>query len=331
MSRSARLLHLLAPCALAILIVGCGGSPHSVDERFFLIATNIQLPYWQAAGAGLSRAATQMQIKADFVGPDTYDPKAQQEAFRKALTQKPTGILISPADPDLMKADIDQAIAQGIPVITIDSDAPASKRLLFIGTNNYKAGQIGGEVLAKRLGKGNVIVFGMPKQANLRERLHGYQDTLAAYPPIKIVEVVDIQGDPRVAFDKAMEIMDKRAAKVDAFACLEAIACPEVAEVLDRKKAEKVVVAMDAEPRTLEWIQKGRISATIGQKPYTMAYYGLRMLDDLHHHKITPLDANWEQDSFSPIPTFVDTGTTLIDKSNVEAFLKARDSATVKR
>jgi ribose transport system substrate-binding protein len=128
-----------------------------------------------------------------------------------------------------------------------------------------------------------------------------------------------------------MEIMDKRAAKVDAFACLEAIACPEVAEVLDRKKAEKVVVAMDAEPRTLEWIQKGRISATIGQKPYTMAYYGLRMLDDLHHHKITPLDANWEQDSFSPIPTFVDTGTTLIDKSNVEAFLKARDSATVKR
>ncbi|MGD0298294.1 MAG: sugar ABC transporter substrate-binding protein, partial [Bryobacteraceae bacterium] len=63
------------------------------------------------------------------------------------------------------------------------------------------------------------------------------------------------------------------------------------------------------------------------QKSYTMAYYGLKMVDDLFHNKITPLDANWAQDSFSPIPTFVDTGATLIDKSNVDSFLKARDSA----
>jgi ribose transport system substrate-binding protein len=51
------------------------------------------------------------------------------------------------------------------------------------------------------------------------------------------------------------------------------------------------------------------------------------MVDDLFHNKITPLDANWAQDSFSPIPIFVDTGATLIDKSNVDSFLKARDSA----
>jgi hypothetical protein len=37
---------------------------------------------------------------------------------------------------------------------------------------------------------------------------------------------------------------------------------------------------------------------------------------------------DWGQDSFSPIPTFVDTGATVIDKSNVESFIKARKSAT---
>ena len=140
-----------------------------------------------------------------------------------------------------------------------------------------------------------------------------------------------MRGDPGTAFDKTVEILAKRAAQVDAFVCLEAVACPEVGEALDRKKADKVVVAMDVEPRTLEWIQKGLIAATIGQKPYTMAYYGLQMLDNLHHHPITPLDANWAQDSFSPIPTIVDTGATLIDKSNVEAFLKARESVTTKK
>jgi ribose transport system substrate-binding protein len=330
MFRSVQLLSSLAFCSMAMFIVSCKESQHSVDEKYYLVATNIKLPYWEAAGAGMLRAAAQMHVQAQFVGPDTYDPKAQQAEFQKVVGQKPTGILISPADPALMQPEIDRAIGQGIPVITIDSDARSSKRLLFIGTDNYKAGQMGGEVLAKSLqGKGNVIVLSMPEQANLKDRLRGYQDALALHPQIKIVEVLDIRGNPGTAFDKTTEIMEKRAAKVDAFACLEAVACPEVAEVLNRKKADKVVVAMDVDPLTLQWIQKGKVTATIGQKPFTMAYFGIKMLDDLHHHKITPLDANWAKDPFSPIPSLVDTGATLIDKSNVEAFL--RDLAAVKQ
>jgi ribose transport system substrate-binding protein len=326
--RSVGPLKILAPCALLIPLLGCGGSLHSADEKFYLIATNIQLPYWKAASAGLAKGAIQMHVRTEFSGPDKFDPKAEQDAFRKAVAAKPTGILISAADPELLKADIDQAISQGIPVITIDSDAPSSKRLMFIGTDNFKAGQIGGDLLVKQLkGKGNVVVFSMPQQANLKERLRGYQDVLAGHPQIKITEVVDIKGDATIAFDKTMEILKKDASKVDAFACLEAVACPEVADVLERNKIDKIVIAMDTDPRTLEAIQKGRISATIGQKPFTMAYFGLQMVDAIFHNKIAPLDKNWAQDSFSPIPTFVDTGTTLIDKSNVDSFLKDRDSA----
>src|SRR5260370_15630058 len=101
-----------------------------------------------------------------------------------------------------MQPDIDRAIAQGIPVITVDSDARSSKRLLFIGTDNYKAGEIGGDVLAKSLkGKGNVIVLSMPEQGNLRDRLRGYQDALAAHPQIEIVEDVHTLANPGTAFD----------------------------------------------------------------------------------------------------------------------------------
>jgi ribose transport system substrate-binding protein len=137
-----------------------------------------------------------------------------------------------------------------------------------------------------------------------------------------------MQGDPRIVFDRTMEMLEK-GAKVDAFACLTSIAGPEVAEVLGRKNVTgKPVVAMDTDQRTLEGIQKGLITATIGQKPFTMAYLGAKLLDDLHHHPLESLTMNWAQDSFSPIPTFVDTGATLIDKNNVESFIKARNSAT---
>jgi len=52
-----------------------------------------------------------------------------------------------------------------------------------------------------------------------------------------------------------------------------------------------------------------------------MAYVGLKMLDDLHHHKPPSLTANWAQDSSSPLPSFVDTGATLVTQENVATFV----------
>ncbi len=328
-----RHVTITAKVALGILLVfliSCG-TGHDADEKYYLISANNKIPYWQAGGAGLFQAAMQLKVRSEFAGPDTYDPKAEQQAFQQAVQSKATGILVSVADPALMKDDIDRAIAAGIPVITVDSDAPASKRLFFIGTDNYHAGQIGGQRLAKELnGKGNVVVFTIPEQANLKERLRGYRDALEATPGIKITRVVDMKGDSRVAFDTATEIVgnDKKE-RVDAFVCLEALSGKEVATVLSQHDVkDKIIIAMDTDDKTLEWIQKGVIAATISQKPYTMSFVGLKMLDDLYHHKLSTLTNDWAKDSFAPIPAFVDTGSSLVDKTNVGALIAASKSVT---
>lgn len=81
-------------------------------------------------------------------------------SFTPHLRMKPAGLLVSVADPALMQPAIDDAINAGIPVITIDSDAPKSKRLYFIGTNNMQAGVLGGKRVVEKLhGKGNVVFF----------------------------------------------------------------------------------------------------------------------------------------------------------------------------
>jgi len=321
-----QLIALLLGLSL-LLLVSCG-SRHDADEKYVLVSANIKVPYWKLAGSGFMQAASQMKVRASFVGPDSYDPKAQQEEFRKAVGSKPTGILVSPANPELLKGDIDSAIAAGIPVIAIDSDSPTSKRLMFIGTNNYQAGVMGAKVMIDQLhGKGNVVVFTMPGQANLDDRLRGYRDTFATQQ-IKIERVVDIKGDPVVAFDTTKEIVEKEAKSVNGFICLEALAGKEVANVLERYKIkDKPIVAMDTDQETLDWVKKGVIAATIAQKPYTMSFVGLKILDDLYHDKLRPQDKNWAQDPFSPIPAYVDTGLTLIDKNNVENFEAMEKSA----
>ncbi|HEY6766227.1 MAG TPA: substrate-binding domain-containing protein [Candidatus Sulfotelmatobacter sp.] len=315
-------------CAM-LACLSCGAA-HDSDEFYVLISANLQVPYWQAAGAGFSKAASQMKVRFDFQGPQNYDAKAERDALDQAVQKKATGILLGVTDPALLKDSIDKAVAAGVPVITIDSDAPSSKRLFFIGTNNYQVGLTGGQRLAQELkDKGNVVVFTMPEQPNLQDRLRGYRDALERHPEIKITRVVDIQGDPRIAFDTTTQIIGKEKDKVDAFVCLEAQSGKEVANVLNTYHITgKVVMAMDTDPETLDAIQKGTIAATIAQKPYSMAFVGVQMLDNLYHHKPSTLDADWSKDSFAPIPSFVDTGSALIDKSNVQSFLEAKKNVT---
>ncbi|MDZ7638936.1 MAG: substrate-binding domain-containing protein [Bryobacterales bacterium] len=305
--------------SVALVLCGCSSSPtHVSTEKYFLVCTNSKIPYWQEAGAGFLAAAAELRVQAEMVGPENYDANAERDEFRRVVSLKPAGILISPGNPDILKPEIDAAISAGIPVITMDSDSPASKRLFFVGTNNFQAGQLGGRRLAELLkGKGTVTFFTIEGQENLKERFNGYESALEAYPNIKIQQVVDMKGDPRLAFDTMMELSTKNTL-TDAFVSLESLSGSEVAEVLDRNKVEgKVIVAMDTAANTLEWIEKGKIAATVMQKPYTMGYYGLKALGEIVLQKPSNLDENYSTNPRSPYPEFVDTGTILIDQSNV--------------
>ena len=325
LSRPKLKAHLvLVPFATALtLLSGCGR--HSTSEHYYLIATNINLEYWHTAEAGLQKAAAEYHVTAEMRGTGYFDPKGEADEFRTVLATKPAGILVSIADPDIMRPEINKAIAMGVPVITIDSDAPDSQRLYFIGTNNLAAGRLGGQRVAAQLnGKGNVVFFTNPSQPNLEERLKGYKDVLGAFPGIKITEVFDMQGDPGKALDKSEEYLTRTGAgKIDALVCLEAAAGKDVAEAIKRHKAEdRVLVTMDVDPQTLELVKAGEIDATISQKPFTMAYLGLKGLDEIHHSPMKSMVGDYSLNPYSPFPAFVDTGVALVDKGNVANFMQ---------
>lgn len=323
-----RRLHLFVLLGISAVLVSCTSNAHDAHESYILVAANTRIPYWQSALAGLKRAGTELKVSVDMVGPQRYDPNAEKEELQSAIQQKPSGIMISAASATLLTADINSALQQGIPVITIDADAPDSKRLFFIGSDNYATGKLGGALLVKLLGgKGNVVMFTYPNQNNLTERQHGYESMFEGQPDIKVTKAVDIQGDPAIAYNTAKELLSAKA-KVDAFVCLEAVACPEVGQaVSEANMSGKItIMAMDTDKRTLSWIQQGLVSATIAQKPYTMAYLGVMLLDDLHHHMPSSLTTPSAQDSFSTLPTFVDTGTFIVDKSNVSSFTDEKAS-----
>jgi ribose transport system substrate-binding protein len=224
----------------------------------------------------------------------------------------------------VLAPEIDAAIDAGIPVITIDSDAAGSRRLYFIGTNNLEAGRLGGRRIVEKLGgKGNVVFYTIAGQPNTEERLKGFKDVFATRPGINIVDVVDIKGNTGVAFDRTQQSLALTGAKkVDAFVCLDSASGKLVADAVKRTgDTSRVVVAWDVNPDTLNGIKDGVIDSTIVQKPFTMGFIGLKALDEIYHDPPAQFSKDYSIDAFSPYPVFIDTGTSLVDKSNVDGFL----------
>jgi ribose transport system substrate-binding protein len=316
-------VSVIALLSLAVFgLTSCQTPYHEQEEHYFFVASNVNLPYWQEAQAGLTDAAKQMGVKAELIGPDKFDPQEQLKAFQKAVESKPSGIMISVTRPELLQDAINNAIAQGIPVITVDSDAPNSKRVMFVGTDSYRAGEESGKRMADLLkGKGQVVVITIPGQLNLDERARGVNEALKKYPGIKIAQTIDDNGDPRVAND-SMSALLKAKAKIDGIICLEASGGSGAAEALHRLDIKIPIVGFDKDPETLDWIDRDGITATVTQKPYVMAYYALKFADDLHHNAVHEFK-DWRIAPASPMPTFVDTGTAVLDKSNVKVFRDA--------
>src|SRR5712691_1071867 len=125
----------------AVQIASCAKPYHEENERYVFVATNINLPFWRAAEAGFLDAATTLGVKAELIGPTNYDPNGEIGMFRKVVEQQPAGICVSAARPEVFQAEIDKAVAQGIPVICVDADVPNSKRAAYVGTDNFKAGK----------------------------------------------------------------------------------------------------------------------------------------------------------------------------------------------
>jgi len=314
-------ISIVNTVALTILFAGCQQPYHQQEERYILVAANVNLPYWQEAEAGLRDIAKTTGVKVELTGPATFSPSEELAAFQQAVSQHPSGILVSVSDPQSFKGPIDAAISQGLPVICIDADDPESRRVLFIGTDNFRAGQDSGKRMLG--GQGRILIIALAGQLNTDERERGVNEVLKKYPGIKIAQTIDDKGDPRNANDAVSALLQKKE-KIDGIIGLEASGGSGAAEALHRldMTGKIKIVAFDKDPQTLEGIERGWITATVVQKPYVMAFYGVRFLDDLHHNAVHEFK-DWATAPTAPLPTFVDTGTAVVDSSNLAAFRKA--------
>ena len=160
---------------LASMTIAMMASPAFAQTyRFAVVPKAMNNPFFDIARDGcLKRAKELGNVACIYKGPVEHEPATQAQIIQDFVTQKVDGLAISVADVAAMTKSIDAAMAAGIPVVTFDADAPGSKRIAYIGTNNKDFGLALGKQLLQLRPDGHWTVTGMCITFNGTYELHG--------------------------------------------------------------------------------------------------------------------------------------------------------------
>jgi ribose transport system substrate-binding protein len=292
------------------------------------IVTNGISPFWDPMGIGMERAAAKFGCQASWSGPQNAEIPDQKRKIEEAVSRKVDGLAVSAIDAQALTPTIDQAADAGILTITFDSDAPKSKRLIYIGTNNYKAGQAAGEKAKEVFPNGGKIIafVGNRSAENARDRENGFKDAIKG-TKIEVVDVQEDNKDPSRARRNVEDAIQSRK-DVNGFLGLYSYNGPAIvdavaaANAVDRYK----IITFDAEPKTMQALQARKIEFTVVQKPYE---FGYKSVEFLYKAKTEGVDKA-KQELKIPADGIVDTGVELVSPKSYPDFKKRMDALGVK-
>jgi ribose transport system substrate-binding protein len=264
--------------------------------RIAMIAKSSTNPVFLSSRTGAEAAAKALSaqhgidVTVSWLTPPTEDGQVQAQRIAQAVNEGANAILISCSDAAKVTGAINDAAGRGVPVMTFDSDAPASKRFAFYGVDDVETGQrVMSELATVLNGKGNVaILAGNQNAPNLRKRVEGVRKEAAKYPGIKIVNTFHHAETPQDAAAKVLEVQ-KAYPEINAWAMIGGWALFTKTLLTDLNPAKIKVVSVDGLPAELPYVDKGIAPVLLAQPTYRWGYVSVeKIVDKVHLKKDVP-------------------------------------------
>ncbi len=268
-SPALRLFSAAAICSLAL--VGCGKNDSSSGKKLKLaFVSNNAATFWTIARSGCEDAERTLgNVEVDFRIPSTGGAAEQQQILDDLLAKGVDGIAVSPIDPANQTAFLDKIASQTL-LICHDSDAPASKRVAYIGTDNFAAGEEAGKLIKEALPEGGkIMVFvGATDAENAKQRFGGIKKAIEGSK----VEVIDVRTDDTDTV-RAQKNAEDTLVKYPDIAALVGLYNYNGPAILNAvrsagKQGKVKIVCFDENDETLEGVSSGDIYGTVVQQPY---------------------------------------------------------------
>src|SRR5262245_26631001 len=274
------------------LLAACGSQPANQPSasrglKVAVIAKSSTNPVFLSARTGAEAAAKELSaqhsvpVEIVWMTPPTEDGQVQAQRIAQAVNEGANAVLISCSDAGKVTGAINDAVDRGVQVMTFDSDAAESKRFAFYGVDDVKTGVAVMDELAKQMGgKGTIaILAGNQNAPNLRKRVDGVKQAAAKYPDIKIVDTFYHVETPQ---DAAAEVTRVQNAypQIQGWAMIGGwpLFTQTLLGDLDPKKVK--IVAVDALPAELAYVDKGLAPVLLAQPTYLWGYVSVQRIFD---------------------------------------------------
>lgn len=301
---AAALCLIAAPCLAEDAIV----------KTIAVIPKGTTHDFWQAVHAGAVKAERELTgTKIIWQGPLREDDRNNQiQVVQSHVSKGTTAICLAPLDARSLRNPVRDANTRKIPVVIFDSDIEREgvELVSFVATDNYKAGQLGGETLAGLIGgKGNVVLLRYAiGSASTEAREKGFLHEIAKHPDIKLVSSNQFAGATaetarKVSGDILTSLQKEKIGGV--FCPNESSTFGMLLALQDREMTGKVkFIGFDASTKLLEALKAGKIDGLVVQNPFKMGYKTVKAAAAALEGK--------------PVEKRIDTGCAVVNKDNID-------------
>lgn len=215
------------------------------------------------------------------------DTEQQIHAIDEFVAEGINGIAISPTNDVRLASKIDELFEQGIPVVSLNTDITACKRIAFVGSNYYQSGATAAGLM-RLMAKGedvNVgIIAGSSEILCHTERIAGFKHAIEHYDHINVVETIMNHDDDFVSYDMTSQLLKVHPEMNALFFAAGGVygGCRSV--IAQDRARDMTIITFDQVATTKELIEKDVISATICQEPFVQ---GSKPLDILFTYLAT--------------------------------------------
>lgn len=295
---------------LCVLLSGCGADTSAAPQHTVtLVAKSTQTEFWLSVFAGAEAAATEYNLQLTILGPETEeDYESQNTMVSQAVADGAEALVFSAIDYENNAAAIDAAARKGVKVVAIDSSVDSDQVSIYIGTDNYAAGQMAAQAALDRVEgelKVGVVNYDI-SSANGQERERGATDVFAQSGRAEITAVINTLAEAEQAERDAAAMLQNHPEINVLLAFNEPTSVGAAQAVEELGLSEAVfLVGFDSNVATVDGLQEGSVDALIVQNPYAMGYLGVESAYKL----LTGQEGGPEH--------VVDTSTQIVDRSNL--------------
>jgi ribose transport system substrate-binding protein len=272
-----------------------------------VIPKGLSHQFWLTVKAGAEAAAKEGNAQVVWQGPaKETEVEKQINIIEDMVSSKVSAIVMAACDETALIRPVENAIAAGIPVVTIDSGIKSDIPVSLVATDNVAGAKLAAKELARLIGgEGEVGLIPFVKGAATSEmREQGFKDGLAELPGLKLVATLYSQSDAALAMNITQDMLTSNPNIKGIFATNEpsAIGAAQAIKAAGKTGVVKLV-AFDASTQELSALNEGAIQALVVQNPFKMGYDGVKAaLDHLQGKQVAKR---------------IDTGVTIITSENI--------------